>query len=355
MERGVFGVGRLGGMVGLALAVLLVAEPLAYTEVAGKPTVIKVAVAFPRSQKAAIQVKRYNRRLAELTGNQVQFRMYWGGAAGSDRAVLRKMRMGQIDAAPFGLEMVSNFVREALVLQSPGLFANYKQVDAVREALTPEFDAEAYEKGFKILGWADVGRLRLFSKQRISRPEHLKTVRPWLYPESETLKTFYRLVGATGVPLGIAEVYGAMETGMIDTFWATSAIASALQWHRTGKFVSADGLGFVSGAFVLRRPIWDALPAQAREAVMAMIAEERSAAQREMRVVDEVAYKKLLARGYTAIETTAAERDQWWKVGVQLRKSMVGRVYSPALVKRAEDIALQFADERQRARLRPQD
>jgi hypothetical protein len=79
-----------------------------------------------------------------LTNGEVQVRVYWGGAAGDDKDVLRKMRAGQIDGTALGLDVMSQVVREAMVLATPGLYTNYKQVDAVRAELTPDFDAEAY-------------------------------------------------------------------------------------------------------------------------------------------------------------------------------------------------------------------
>lgn len=343
-----FGSGPFLGTV--ACAGLLLLSPGTPAVAANKKIVMKVAVSFPRSPKMAMRTARYNRDLAEVTDGQVQVRVYWGGVAGDERAVLRKMKTGQLDGSPFGLEMVSNFVREALVLASPGLFLNYKQVDLVRATLTPEFNAEAYRNGFKVMGWGDVGRLRLFSKQRVTDPGSFRKVRPWLYPESEILKEFYRLIGVSGVPLSISEVYSGMQTGMIDTYWATAVIAGALQWHRTAKYVSAEGLGFVSGAFVFRRPAWDALPKAAQESMVQLAEDQARDNQVEIRRDDELAFRKLLKRGYKAVKARPEVTDQWWEIGQKLRKRMIGRIYTQRLVDRAETLALRYADEDQRRR-----
>jgi TRAP-type C4-dicarboxylate transport system substrate-binding protein len=97
------------------------------------------------------------------------------------------------------------------------------------------------------------------------------------------LKEFYKQIGATGVPLGIAEVYGGMQTGMIDTFWGTSALAAALQWHRTANFVSAQGLGFLNGAVVVRRAAWDPLPETGKKGMLDIIEERAREGQLEIR------------------------------------------------------------------------
>jgi TRAP-type C4-dicarboxylate transport system substrate-binding protein len=307
--------------------------------------ILKFAVMIPRTPELAIEEKKYNKRLAELTNNTVQTRVYWGGAAGGETDVLRKMRTGQIDGTPLSLDVLSAFVRECLVLQTPALFRNYKQVDSVRKELTPAFEEEAYKNGYQILVWGDIGRLRIFSKGEIKKVSDFKKIRPWLYPESEMLKEFYKQIGATGVPLDIAEVYGAMQTGMIDTFWGTAVLSAALQWHRTAKFMSREGLGFISGAVVFRRGAWDPLPDTAKKAFNSIIEERAAEGQKEIREMDDKTFDRLSKRGIKPID--AEDESEWWAAGKQLRRRLVGRIYTQQLVDKAEKIALQHADAEQ--------
>jgi TRAP-type transport system periplasmic protein len=334
----------VSAIVLVALAVALVPGSSTVAE-ANEQQVLKFAVMVPRTPELAIEEKKYNKRLAELTNNTVQTRVYWGGAAGGETDVLRKMRTGQIDGTPLSLDVLSNFVRECLVLQTPGLFRNYKQVDAVRKELTPQFDEEAYKNGYKILVWGDIGRLRIFSKHKITKVSDFKKIRPWLYPESEMLKEFYKGIGATGVPLDIAEVYGGMQTGMIDTYWGTAILAAALQWAKTANYISAQGLGFISGAVVFRRGAWDPLPDNAKEAFRAIIEERAAEAQQDIREMDDKAYKRLTERGLKP--TDADDEAEWWAAGKALRRRLVGRIYTQALVDKAETIALKYADAQQ--------
>lgn len=334
------------GVAALAAALLVVPGAAKLAQAGAKQT-LKFAVMVPRSPSLAVEEKKYNKRLAELTDGQVQVRVYWGGAAGGEKDVVRKMRTGQIDGTPLSLDVLSQFVRECLVLQTPGLFNNYKQVDAVRAALTPQFDDEAYRNGFKVMVWGDIGRLRLFSKNKITRVKDFQKSRPWLYPQSEMLKEFYKSIGATGVPLDIGEVYGGMQTGMIDTYWATAALAAALQWHRTAKYVSAQGLGFISGAVIFRRGAWDDLPEVAKKAMHDIVDEQAADQQKDIRKADDKIYKRLLKRGFTGV--AAENNKEWWDAGKKLRRRLVGRVYTKKLVDEAEKIALKYADKEQLA------
>lgn len=342
--------GSIGSGFRAWVALPLVAGLLATapaTSSAEAETVIKFALMIPRSPRTSLELKKRNKQLAELTGGKAKIRVYWGGAAGDERDVLRKMRNRQIDGSAFALPIMSEFVREALVLESPALFTTYKQLDEVRKQLTPQFDEEAYRNGFKVLVWGDIGRLRLFSKQKIESISDFKHVRPWLYSESEMLKEFYKLAGATGVPLGIAEVYGAMETGMIDTFWGTSLLAGALQWHRTAKYVSPP-LGFLNGGLVYKRESWDEMPEIVRDAMVAMVKKEARRGQADIRKQDQQAHDKLLHRGYK--ELVPKNEQEWWDMGHKLRKRMIGRIYTKKLVEKTEQIAMKYAPPEQKAR-----
>jgi TRAP-type transport system periplasmic protein len=323
----------------LGALMLTVVPGTAFT--AAEQIVLKVAVPIPRTQEVAIEAKKYNDKLAALTNNQVSVKIYWGGAAGDDVDVLRKMRNGQMDGAPLSLELMSQFVRQSLVLASPALFNNYKQVDAVRAALTPAMEKEAYDNGFKIMAWADVGRLRLLSKKPIETLADFRKMRPWLYPQSEMLKEFYRGVGATGVPLGIAEVYGGLQTNMIDVVWGSALIAAALQWHSGTQYISEQGLGFISGGFVFRRGAWDGLPKNVQDNMLQLTAERAHENQLELRKQDERSFQKLVQRGHVPVK--AKNTKEWWDAGKALRARMVGRVYTKDLVAKAEEISLNYA------------
>jgi TRAP-type C4-dicarboxylate transport system substrate-binding protein len=81
------------------LAALLAAVPGGAKVAATNKQVLKFALLVPRTPELVIEEKKYNKRLGELTDGQVQVRVYWGGAAGDEQDVVRKMRTGQMDRA----------------------------------------------------------------------------------------------------------------------------------------------------------------------------------------------------------------------------------------------------------------
>lgn len=324
----------------VAAALLLVAPGGSSLQAAG-PKIVRVATMLPRIPSVVLEEKKFNKRLAEMTGNELQFRTYYGGTAGDDKTVMRKMRAGQIDAAPMGVQLVSHVVPQSLIMMAPQTFQNYRQIDAVREELSEEFGAQAYEKGFKVLAWWDAGKVRIFAKQPIYTFKDLQTGRPWLYPEEPLLKAFYKMINVTGVPLDLNEVYGGLQTGMIDTVWISAVLAAAFRWSSKTEYVSNRPVNIIQGAFLLRRPTWESVSDKARVAIDELNAEATARQQKRFRHDDDTAFKKLVKRGHTGFDFK--KEAEWEKAGRDLRDKMVGRIYDRALLKRVEAIAAKHA------------
>jgi len=304
--------------------------------------VIKVATLVPRTQDLAVQEKRYNQRLAEATNGRIQFKTYFGGSAGDDQTVIRKMKIGQVDAAPLGTDVVARYVHQCTVLMAPQTFTNWKQVDAVRSALAVEFNDEAYKNGFKVMSWWDGGQVRIFSKNPVRNFGDLRKGRPWLYPESALLKEFYQMINVTGVPLPLSEVYSGLMTNMIDTVWMSSVLGTAFRWTTETKYVSTMPVSVIQGAFLLRRAVWDGFSKEDQATLTTILNDQSAATQADFRRDDEKTYKKLQTRGITPIDFDKPQ--DWLDMGKKLRKKMVGRSYSQDLLDRVEAITKQYAD-----------
>lgn len=323
-------------LVAAALLAALLLTPGIDGPRARERTTLRIAILTPRTPRVVLWNKRWNRQLARATGGQVRVRMYYGGVAGEERDVVRKIRLGQLDGAALLLQTISQFVRQALVMNAPMAFRNYRQIEAVREQLGDRFAEEAYRNGFKVLGWGDVGLLRLFSVRPIHRLTDFRRMRPWVWPESPLMKKFYSLIGATGVPLGIRDVYGGLQTGIVDVTMTSAVGALALQWHARTRYVSASGRGFINGALVISRRSWEALPADVRQTLAGMARQNNDRVQHWMRQADRLVYRRLLGRGLTPVELEDIER--WNRIGKRLRESMVGRLYTRPLLRRVEAI-----------------
>lgn len=295
--------------------------------------VMRIASLAPAGSGGDRVFKAFGERLKQYSGGQLRARMYGGGVAGDERDVIRKMRIGQLEAASLSSVGLGQLVRSALILQVPGLFQSREQVQRVRRALERDFADQFAAAGYVLLGWGDVGERRMFSKKRITGPSDLRSARPWVWREDPVGAELLAIIGANGVPLGLPEVMAALSTDMVDTVTATALAAVGLQWFRHVKYMTKGTGEPVVGATVVRKVWFDALRPELRDALRKASAEIESALASQVQREDERAARVLVQRGIVEVDLMA-RRTEWEPVLAQLHTRLTGRLFSRELLEK---------------------
>jgi TRAP-type C4-dicarboxylate transport system substrate-binding protein len=297
---------------------------------------LRIATLAPRQSPLGDIYQTFKTGMKEATNGQVKVKMYYGGVAGDEITVVRKMRVGQLDGALITSTGLSALVRQVLVMEAPGLIRSYPELDAVREDLAPQLEALFDKAGYKLVAWGDAGKTRIFSTSKIFGPSDLQNVRPWVWRDSATMRAFIKAAGANGVLLNLPEVYSGLQTGIIDTVIASSVGVLAFQWHTKLKTMAKQAGGIVTGAFVIRSEHLATLPKEARDYLDEVSGETEARLRVEGRKIDDEAAVTLSKR-LKVINLFRAQR-QWEEVQFAARESLVGRMYSRALLTRVQEI-----------------
>jgi len=297
---------------------------------------LRIATLAPRQSPLGEVYQDLKVGMRKRTDGQVNMKMYYGGVAGDEITVVRKMRVGQLDGALITSTGLSALVRQVLVMEAPGLIRSYPELDAVREDLAPQLEALFDKAGYKLVAWGDAGKTRIFSTSKIYSPSDLRNVRPWVWRDSATMRAFIKAAGANGVLLNLPEVYSALQTGIIDTVIASSVGVLAFQWHTKLKTMAKQAGGIVTGAFVIRKEHLATLPQEARDYLDEVSGETEEVFRVEGRKIDDEAAVTLSKR-LKVVNLFRAQR-QWEAVQFEARESLVGRMYSRALLTRVQEI-----------------
>ena len=324
----------------IALAALLITVPGGTKVVTAADTqYLRVACLAPRDSELAKSFLRVDKGLRAASKEAWGIRLYAGGTAGDEVDVLRKMKIGQMDASIITTTGLSHIVREVALLDSPGVINNYKEFEAVTNAMRTEWEQAFDKQNFKLVAWSEGGQYRWFSKSVIGKPADLKGVRPWVWPASFILKEIYHYIGANGVPLGVPEVYGALQTGMIDTVITTAVALVALQWHSNLKTVTKNGFGILVNAMVVSGDKWKTIPADVAQQVLSETRKVTEGEREAWRKGDTFAYENLLKRGYKATDWAPNGKEEFQKLNQAVREQLIGRLYPAELLKRVMAIA----------------
>ncbi len=143
-----------GGLA--ALLISLSTTSLAYT--------FKVATLSPEGSYWMQSMRKAGKEIAKRTDNRVRFRYYPGGVMGNDRAVLKKIRIGQLQGAAFSGGALTPTAPSTQVYNLPRVFTSYDEVDYVRKGMDSTIVKEFEDKGFVNFGLAEGGFAYLMSK-----------------------------------------------------------------------------------------------------------------------------------------------------------------------------------------------
>jgi TRAP-type transport system periplasmic protein len=325
----------------LGLAVMLSVLPSeSQRSHAAQMLVIRVATLAPKASPFLRAFEELDQNIRQISGGEVGFEVYSSGVAGDESDVIRKMKIGQLDAAMVTSDGLGLMVPEVNVLRAPGVISSYTQLEAVTRGVLPDFDALFEKGGYKLISWGEAGEYRYFSREPVRHPSDIKRMRPWLWPQSPVAQETWRTIGASPVPLGLPEVFGALSTKMIDLVESTSLAYVALQWHTTGlKCVTQRAHGMLMGAWVMNKSTFDKLSPELQREVVKHA--QKNSAQENLRTrkSDQGALRRLTERSYTATAYTPEGQKAFDDAFASVRKRLTQRLYPAPLLARVIELA----------------
>jgi len=292
---------------------------------------LRIATLAPAGSSWMKIVNAWNKTLQDKTNGRLKVRTYPGGAQGDERDFIRKMRVGQLDGAVVTMTGMSMVVRAMIVLVLPGFLDTYEELDRVRAKMAPEFEAMFDKEGFKLVGWGDAGRNRLFSAKPFRAPSDLKSLRPWVWKDELVFVELYDVIGANAVRLGVPEVYPALQTRMIDMVSSSALTAVALQWYTRVKYMTGWNSAIIAGGTVMRKDKFDGLPPDLQEAFQSTADRAHDLINKTIRRDDEKAYQLVLKRGIQAVDAGDA-KPEWDAAYKKVRDNFTGRLFPKSLL-----------------------
>ena len=174
-----------------------------FSSILNAQVLIKLATITPDNSPWNDTLYAGAERVEKLTNGRVRIRIYGNGLAGGEREVLRKIRLGSVEAGVFSALALKSLVPGTLVMTLPYFVRTEKQLQRVLDELTPEFNSTFATKGYEVLGWAFSGWIHMFYKNDIRSPEQVGNVRLGVDPsEAELQAAWQRFSGNSCLSFG---------------------------------------------------------------------------------------------------------------------------------------------------------
>jgi TRAP-type C4-dicarboxylate transport system substrate-binding protein len=222
------------------------------------------------------------------------------------------MRIGQLDAAMLSVVGLIEIDPATAALQyMPMMFRSWAELEYVREKLRPDLEAKFAAKGFVVLAWGEVGWVQFFMREDVTTPEQVKPKPIFSWSEDVKQAGVMKARGFNAVPLPLADVLPAIQTGMLDVVPVSPLWALVGQYDRSLRYMLRINWVPVIGATVMRRRAFEALTPAARETLLESAAKAAQALRKHRDTQDEDAIKALRERGVQVREMTPELERAW--------------------------------------------
>jgi tripartite ATP-independent transporter DctP family solute receptor len=263
-------------------------------------------------------------KFAELvkakTNGRIEVQVSPSAQLGDDAAMVTQMRTGALDISANSQGAVATAVPEYAAFGMPFLFTSLPQAwKALDGPLGQELAQKSAAKGLVVLGYWDNGvRHMSNSKRPLLKPEDLKGLKMRTPPDAVTVDIMQSL-GAEAQQIKFAELYVALQQGVVDGQENPLMNIYASKLHEVQKFISLTGHKYEMTPFLMSKRSWDKLSEADRNALQDAAKESTTLQRKLSQEADEKLVAELKAKGVQvdtvdkpAFEKATAKVDEKW-------------------------------------------
>ncbi len=223
--------------------------------------VLKFATLAPSGSTWMKAFEAWGKELATKSQGRLVVKFYPGGISGDEPDMLKKIRFGQLQGAALSGHGIGEIFPPARILETPFLFRDHAEIDAVRAAIQPALETGFRNNQYVLIAWMEVGNIHFFSTRPLASLDELARRRIWQWQGDRFIDAFFKANGWSPVALPITEVYTGLSTGLVDTVVSTPLASIALQWAGKTPYMSTQPIATGIGAVVVSERFYRGLPA----------------------------------------------------------------------------------------------
>ena len=267
---------------------------------------------------------------ARISDGDIEVKIFPGGIAGNEQDMIRKMRIGQLQAAAMTAISFNDVYPGVLAIATPMLIRTDEEMRAVLEEITPFLDAQLEQRGFVPLMWAPIGWVKIFAREPVRTADDLRSQRTWVGAASPGVLRAWQQAGFHPVALPTSEVATALQSGMIDAFMSSPSGAASFQWFGLAPHMTDLRFTPLFGALLISKRTWQRVPADLRPRL------RRAASATAQRVsegayeLDDLAVHIMTAHGLQVHDASDALEQEFQEIVARHFQGLIGDEIDPA-------------------------
>ena len=274
------------------------------------------------------------RELAEkYTAGKVKVEVYPNSTLYKDKEELEAMQLGAVQMlAPTNSKFGPIGIKEFEVFDLPYILPDVKSAHKVTEGplgakLLKLLDA----KGMTGLAYWDNGFKMMSANKKLISPADYKGLK-FRIQSSKVLEAQFRTLGAIPQVTALADVYQALQTGVVDGQENTWSNIYTQKMHEVQKYATVTNHGYIGYIVIVNKKFWDGLPGDIRDQLSKAMKEATEYGNSQSQQENDQALEMIKKAGKTEILTLTPEQDEAMrKAMMPVYKEVSSRVGQPLI------------------------
>lgn len=284
--------------------------------------VLKIATLSPDGTSWMKKMRQAAKDITKQTDNRVKIKFYPGGVMGDENAILRKMRINQLQGAAVTGGALTGFYKDANIYGMPFLFNSQKEIIHVRKYMDELILKGLEKKGLISFGLAESGFAYIFSNEIVESVSDLHKYKVWI-PDTPAARDAVKAFELSPIPLPLSDVLAGLQTGLIDTIASPPIASIALQWYTQVKYFTDMPILYGYGTMVVSKRAMKKLKKADREIVTNVMRNVFNEVNKQNQKDNIAAMAALKNQGIKFIKPSAQQLSEWKSIAVEANKRLV--------------------------------
>ena len=261
----------------------------------------------PKGIAASLLEKRVNE---EMNGKACM-EVFPNSTLYNDNQVLEAMLQGDVQLAAPSLSKFEAFTKQFRIFDLPFMFKNIDAVDEFQNSETGQAMKESMtRRGLLGLAFWHNGMKHMSANVPLEVPSDANGLK-FRVQNSDVLKAQMAAMGASPQPMAFSEVYGALQTGVVDGQENTWSNIYGKKFFEVQDGTTETSHGIIDYLLVTNVDWFESLDADVRDQLQTIIDEVTATRNGESTAVNEAAKESIIAAGGVVRQLTEAQRAEW--------------------------------------------
>lgn len=297
---------RILTCLALGAALLLASAPAR-----AQTVTIKLGTLAPDGSVWHRLLKQMGEDWSKASNGRVKLKIYAGGVAGNESDMIRKLRVGQLQAAALTAIGLQDIDSSPQAVATPGLITTEDEWKYVFEKMQPVWTPRVLARGFVPLMWGDTGWVYFYFTRPIKTAAQAQGAKMFAWAGDPAAVKAWQAAGFQPIVLSATDISTALNTGMIEGVANTPVMSFTARFFEKANYMPDVAWGHLPGATVVSKATWDKVPADVRPELERISRDYADRVNTEAQRMDNEALEQMKKAGLQVLALTPAERQAW--------------------------------------------